>query len=97
MNKELLNLLTEHQFYHVWGCVCGWADQEMKIEHTEHLETVLTIAGYTKTPGDYLINRVEVIDGTGRALVEYVNPGSVYLARQDDNRTLKVFISERDV
>lgn len=93
MNRELLDLLTNHQFYHIWGCVCGWDDEKMQIEHTEHLESVLTFAGYIQTPGEYLINRVEVIDETGRVYIKYPGSNTVTTQRQDDNKTLKIFIS----
>lgn len=93
MSKELVVLLTEHQFYHVWGCVCGWDDPNTQIEHTEHLAYVLEIAGYGIVPTDHKLSRIEVIDGSGRAFTKYTKPGQIYTSRQDDNRTLKVFIS----
>ncbi len=39
------------------------------------------------------VNRVEVIDNTGRAFVAYYGPGGVDIALQDDGRTLKVFVN----
>lgn len=39
------------------------------------------------------VTRVEVIDGTGRGYVHYLNENEyVWLSFQDDNRTLKVFV-----
>jgi hypothetical protein len=41
------------------------------------------------------INRLEVIDQTGRAYVHYLSENeSVRYSLQDDNRTLKVFIDK---
>lgn len=43
------------------------------------------------------VNRLEVIDSTGRAYVKgsiYGTPVKVELSMQDDNRTLKVFVEE---
>jgi DNA-directed RNA polymerase subunit RPC12/RpoP len=39
------------------------------------------------------VNRVEVIDDTGRAYVIWDDNISVSLSLQDDNRTLKLFIN----
>lgn len=40
------------------------------------------------------INRVEVIDQTGRAYVHYLNKNEkVQYSLQDDNKTLKIFIN----
>lgn len=38
------------------------------------------------------VNRVEVIDSTGRAFVGYYDTEGVDIAIQDEGRTLKVFI-----
>lgn len=39
------------------------------------------------------VNRIEVIDGTGRAYVKYLDKDEkVRYNLQDDNKTLKVFI-----
>ena len=41
------------------------------------------------------VNRIEVIDGTGRICVRYLdNDEQVRYSLQDDNRTLKVFIDQ---
>jgi|TARA_B110000259_G_scaffold175775_1_gene211265 hypothetical protein len=41
------------------------------------------------------VNRIEVIDQTGRAYVHYLNENeNIRYSLQDDNRTLKVFISK---
>lgn len=41
------------------------------------------------------VTRVEVIDGTGRGYVKYLNDEQyAWLSFQDDNRTLKVFIQD---
>lgn len=41
------------------------------------------------------VSRVEVIDGTGRGYVKYLNEDQyAWLSFQDDNQTLKVFIHE---
>ena len=41
------------------------------------------------------INRLEVIDQTGRAYVHYLHENeSVRYSLQDDNRTLKIFIDK---
>jgi hypothetical protein len=40
------------------------------------------------------ISRVEVIDYTGRAYTKYTPAGTVSIDRQDQGRTLKVFITE---
>lgn len=43
------------------------------------------------------VDRLEVIDGTGRAYVKgsiYGSPVSIELSYQDDGRTLKVFVTE---
>jgi hypothetical protein len=43
------------------------------------------------------INRLEVIDQTGRAYVHYLDEKeSVQYSLQDGNRTLKIFIGEWD-
>lgn len=42
-----------------------------------------------------LVSRVEVIDGTGRGYVKYLNEEQfAWLSFQDDARTLKVFIQD---
>lgn len=44
------------------------------------------------------VDRLEVIDGTGRAYVKgsiYGSPVEIMLSLQDDGRTLKVFVDER--
>lgn len=44
------------------------------------------------------VDRLEVIDDTGRAYVKgsiYGTPVSIELSYQDDGRTLKVFVSKR--
>jgi hypothetical protein len=44
------------------------------------------------------VNRIEVIDETGRAYVKgsiYGSPVSVKLSFQDDDRTLKIFVKEK--
>ena len=44
------------------------------------------------------INRLEVIDQTGRAYVHYLDEKeSVRYSLQDDNRTLKIFIDKYDI
>lgn len=40
------------------------------------------------------VNRLEVIDGTGRICVRYLKDEKVRYELQDDDRTLKVFIDE---
>lgn len=40
-----------------------------------------------------LINRVEVIDENGRSYVNWKPNNKITLSIQDDNRTLKIFIS----
>lgn len=41
------------------------------------------------------VTRVEVIDGTGRGYVKYLNDEQyAWLSFQDDSRTLKVFIQD---
>ena len=41
------------------------------------------------------VNRLEVIDDTGRALVKYLNKGEkLRYDLQDDNRTLKIFVDK---
>lgn len=45
----------------------------------------------THNQDDNTITRLEVIDETGRVLV--VNPCHITLAYQDNDRTLKVFVS----
>lgn len=45
------------------------------------------------------VNRLEVIDSTGRAYVKgtiYGTPVSIELSLQDDGQTLKVFVTEKD-
>lgn len=43
-----------------------------------------------------LVTRVEVIDGTGRGYVKYLDDTEfAWLSYQDDGRTLKVFVEER--
>ena len=39
------------------------------------------------------VNRVEVIDGNGRSYVNRYQHNKVELSLQDDNRTLKIFIT----
>lgn len=39
------------------------------------------------------VNRVEVIDGNGRSYVNKYPNNKVELSFQDDNRTLKIFIT----
>ena len=42
------------------------------------------------------INRLEVIDQTGRAYVHYLGENeSVQYSLQDDNRTLKIFVNDK--
>lgn len=44
----------------------------------------------------HAVNRIEVIDGTGRAYVKYLDKDEqVNYSLQDDNRTLKVFIDQK--
>lgn len=41
------------------------------------------------------VNRLEVIDDTGRALVKYLNKGEkLRYELQDDNQTLKIFVDK---
>lgn len=40
------------------------------------------------------VERVEVIDASGRTFVEYYQSGGVTLSIQDEGRTLKLFASE---
>lgn len=40
-----------------------------------------------------LVNRVEVIDSTGRAFVEYLDHIGVSVQMQDNGRTMKLFVS----
>ena len=43
------------------------------------------------------INRVEIIDPTGRAYVKYLKEGEVVrYSVQDENRTLKLFIQQEE-
>jgi hypothetical protein len=43
------------------------------------------------------VNRLEVIDETGRAYVKYLNKNErVRYELQDDDRTMKVFIDKKD-
>jgi hypothetical protein len=42
------------------------------------------------------VTRVEVIDGQGRAYVNWEDTIKVQLSLQDDGRTLKVFIGHRE-
>lgn len=39
------------------------------------------------------VDRVEVIDGNGRAFTRYGVSGGVEVVLQDDGRTLKIFLS----
>jgi hypothetical protein len=49
--------------------------------------------GWTPPPDD--VNRVEVIDHTGRAYTHYLKPGEkVTISMQDDNTTMKIFIGD---
>jgi hypothetical protein len=41
------------------------------------------------------VNRLEVIDDSGRAYTKYFKPGDVDYVLQDENRTLKIFIEEK--
>ena len=44
------------------------------------------------------VNRVEVIDPTGRAYVKYLKQGEVVrYSMQDENRTLKLFIQQEEM
>ena len=52
------------------------------------------LAEIDRLRADDRINRVEVIDGSGRGYVRYTTAEAVTVARQDDGRTLKVFIKE---
>lgn len=40
-----------------------------------------------------LLNRLEVIDENGRSYVNWSEKNNIHLDFQDDNRTLKIFIS----
>lgn len=40
-----------------------------------------------------LVNRVEVIDSTGRVFVEYLDHLGVSVQMQDNGRTMKLFVS----
>ena len=40
------------------------------------------------------VNRVEVIDGNGRSYVNRYPSNKVSISLQDDNRTLKIFITK---
>ena len=43
------------------------------------------------------VNRVELIDATGRAYVKYLKQGEVVrYSVQDENRTLKIFIQQEE-
>jgi len=47
--------------------------------------------GWTPPLND--VNRVEVIDHTGRAYTHYLKPGvKMTISMQDDNKTMKIFI-----
>lgn len=49
---------------------------------------------FDNTLGAAKVNRIEVIDSTGRAFVRYYEESGVTLQLQDDGRTLKIFARE---
>lgn len=61
-----------------------------------HVAEALTAAGFGNLHDAWsdAISRVEVIDDTGRAYTKYTPAGTVSIDRQDQGRTLKVFITE---
>ena len=68
----------------------------MPINQKERGETIkqkLIDMGWTPPLDD--VNRVEVIDHTGRAYTHYLKPGEkVTISMQDDNTTMKIFIGD---
>lgn len=64
----------------------------VRVEHYKNMAEGAIANGWAKVPDDSKLSRVEVIDDSGRAYVKYTK-GDVRIARQDDDRTLKVFIT----
>jgi hypothetical protein len=64
--------------------------------HAAHVAEALAAAGFGNLHDAWAdaISRVEVIDYTGRAYTKYTPAGTVSIDRQDQGRTLKVFITE---
>lgn len=64
--------------------------------HAAVFAEALTAAGFGNLHDAWAdtISRVEVIDDTGRAYTKYTPAGTVRIDRQDQGRTLKVFITE---
>lgn len=57
----------------------------------EAIQQKLIEMGWTPPLND--VNRVEVIDKTGRAYTHYLKPGvKMTISMQDDNKTMKIFI-----
>lgn len=75
-------------------CACG--DVGDSVEHPWHVAGELSAAGYGKLPDDSILNRMEIITEKGRDLISYTQPSGIRTDRQDDGRTLKVFITQGD-
>jgi hypothetical protein len=57
----------------------------------EAIQQKLIEMGWTPPLND--VNRVEVIDETGRVFAYYLKPGvKMTISMQDDNKTMKIFI-----
>lgn len=68
---------------YVRGMDCGYMDIHNAVYDSEDLQSMKNV------------NRFEVIDDTGRAYVKYLKDNeSIKYSLQDDNRTLKVFITK---
>ena len=49
------------------------------------------------TPPQNYVDRVEVIDKTGRAYTHYLKPSEkMTISMQDNNKTMKIFIGDKD-
>ena len=72
-----------------------YADNYDAIFGKKTREKKLIETGWTPPHAD--VNRVEVIDKTGRAYTHYLRPcEKVKISLQDANQTMKIFIDEED-
>ena len=74
----------------------GYCSDECEIDFGAYASYQLDILEGRMTETDK-VTRVEIIDQSGRSYVNWNENNKVELSFQDDGRTLKVFISNREV
>jgi len=72
--------------------MCTYCSQSFLDEKQQKLSDAIDFLT-SELPMD-LVNRVEVIDETGRVYAKYCTPGDVCVSFQDEWKTLKIFITK---